>query len=120
MQIAQSLAALGRMHEAQAEAVIAVQGWRDLAERDPDNARMRSSLANALVALGRCEAATGERTSALSRLAEARRIREDLASGNPDFKLADDAITGLDELNAQIRAGNVPASNIAFIDPWQN
>ena len=81
---------------------------------------MRSSLANALVALGRCEAATGKGTSALSRLAEARRIRQDLLSGNPDFKLADDAITGLDALDAQIRAGNVPPGHIAFMDPWQN
>ena len=120
LQMAQSLAALGRMREAQLEAVIAVQKWRGLAERDPDNARMRSSLANALVALGRCEAALGDRTSALLASAEARRIRMDLASGNPDFKLPDDAITGLDALDAQIRAGNIPPSHIAFIDPWQN
>jgi len=120
LQIAQALAALGRTREAQANAVIAVQGWRSLAERDPDNARMRNSLADALVALGRCEAAIGERESALSRLAEARRIRKGLSSDNPDFKLADDAITGLDVLSAQIRAGNVPPGNIAFIDPWQN
>ena len=58
LQTAQSLAALGRTREAQGMAVTAVQGWRELAERDPDNARMRSSLANALVALGLCEAAT--------------------------------------------------------------
>ena len=86
LQIAQSLAALGRMREAQVEAVIAVQGWRGLAERDPDNARMRSSLANALVALGRCEAATGDRTSALSRLAEARRIRDGSLVGQSRFQ----------------------------------
>jgi tetratricopeptide (TPR) repeat protein len=120
LQTAQSLASLGRMREAQAKAVLAVDGWRGLAERDPDNARIRSSLANALVALGRCEAAMGERMSALSRLTEARRIRQDLASGNPDFKLADDAITGLDALYAQISAGKVPAGHVAFLDPWQN
>jgi tetratricopeptide (TPR) repeat protein len=120
LQIAQSLAALGRVREAQVEAVLAVDGWRGLAERDPDNARMRSSLANALVALGRCDAALGKRTSALAHIEEAGRIRKDLSSGNPDFKQADDAITGLDALHAQIRAGNVPPDHIAFIDPWQN
>jgi tetratricopeptide (TPR) repeat protein len=120
LQTAQSLAALGRMREAQVDAMLAVQGWRGLAELDPENARMRSSLANALVALGRCEAATGERTSALSRVDEARRIRKDLSSDSPDFKQADDAITGLDALYAQIRAGEVPPGHVAFIDPWQN
>jgi len=120
LQTAQSLVALGRLREAQQNAELAVQGWRGLAERDPDNARIRSSLANALVALGRCESATGNRTSALARLAEARRIREELSSGNPDFKQPDDAIKGLDTLAAQIRAGQVPPGRIAFLDPWQN
>ena len=120
LQTAQSLAALGRMREAQMNAELAVRGWRALADRDPDNARMRSSLANSLVALGRCEAATGERTSALARIAEARRIRMDLSSGNPDFKQAHDSITGLDLLSAQIHAGNVPPGHVAFTDPWQN
>jgi non-specific serine/threonine protein kinase/serine/threonine-protein kinase len=119
LQTAQSFAALGRMREAKANAAIAVKGWRGLAERDPDNARMRSSLANALVALGRCEAAVEERNSALSRLAEARRIRMDLSSSNPDFKLADDAISGLDVLSAQILAGELPGADVAFFDPWQ-
>ena len=96
-----------------------MEGWRGLAERDPDNARMRSSLANALTALGRCEAATGKRDSALTHVAEARRIRAALVAGNPDFKQADDALTGLDTLEAQIRAGG-PPSDIAFVDPWQN
>jgi hypothetical protein len=40
--------------------------------------------------------------------------------GNPDFKQADDAITGLDVLSVQIRAGNIPPGHVAFIDPWQN
>ena len=120
LQTAQSLAALDRMPEARVAAATAVQGWRGLAERDPGNARIRSSLANALVALGRCEAAMGQRSQALARVDEARRIREELASRNPDYKLADDAITGLDGLRAQIREGSVPPGHIAFIDPWQN
>jgi hypothetical protein len=81
---------------------------------------MRSSLANALTALARCEAALGQRTAALSRVTEARRIRVALSEGNPDFKIADGAVTGLDTLAAQIRAGQVPADDVAFIDPWQN
>jgi non-specific serine/threonine protein kinase/serine/threonine-protein kinase len=119
LQIAQSLAAVGRLTEAQSAAVLAMQGWRDLAERDPDNARMRSSLANALVALGRCEAAAGKRAAALAHVAEARHIREGLATGNPDFKQADDALTSLDALDTQIRAG-ASIGNVAFVDPWQN
>jgi hypothetical protein len=51
---------------------------------------------------------------------EARRIRVALSEGNPDFKIADGAVTGLDTLAAQIRAGQVPADDVAFIDPWQN
>ncbi len=120
LHVAQSLATMGRLPEAQAAALLAMQGWRGLAERDPDNARMRSSLANALAALGRCEAANGARSSALLRVAEARRIRMGLSTGNPDFKQADDAITGLDALEAQIRAGGVFSGNVAFVDPWQN
>ena len=80
---------------------------------------MRSSLANALVALGRCEAAIGTRPSALARIAEARRIRVALAANNPDFKQPDDAITGLDALDAQIREGTA-SGKVAFVDPWQN
>ncbi len=116
LQIAQSLAALDRMARGAARRRLAVEGWRGLAERDPDNARMRSSLANALAALGRCEAATGKRDSALARVAEARRIRAALFAGNPDFKLADDALSELDTLEAQIRAGGpLPAMSRSSI-----
>jgi len=120
LQTAQSLAATGRMREARDAASLAMVGWRGLADRDPDNARMRSSLANALAALGRCEAAIGERDSALSRLAEAKRIRVALSASNPDFRLADDAVTGLDRLDTEIRAGKTLTGSVVFVDPWQN
>jgi non-specific serine/threonine protein kinase/serine/threonine-protein kinase len=117
---AQSLAAAGRMREARAVASLATDGWRGLAERDPDNVRMRGSLANALAALARCEAATGQTDSALSRIAEARQIRLDLTAAHPDFKLADDALTTLDTLEAAIRTGRALPNKMAFVDPWQN
>lgn len=120
LQIAQSLAATGRTLEARAAATMAATSWRALVQRDPDNARTGSSLANALVALARCEAAIGQRASALAHVAEARRIRVGLATVNPDFRLAVDAISGLDALDAQIRAGRALPTSIAFIDPWQN
>jgi tetratricopeptide (TPR) repeat protein len=120
LQTAQSLSALRRSAEARESAALAVAGWRGLVERDPDNARMRSSLANALVALGRCEATVGKRESAVARIAEARRIRVALNASNPDFKLPDGAVTNLDTLDAQIRAGRVLSTNIPFFDPWQN
>ena len=120
LQIAQSLAAMERMAEAREAALLAMEGWRDLAERDPDNARMRSSLANALTALSRCEAATGKRDSALTHVAEARQIRAALVAGNPDFRQAEDALSELDTLEAQIRAGGPLTDNVAFVDPWQN
>ena len=120
LQTAQSLAVLRRMPEAQESAALAVEGWRGLVERDPDNARMRRSLANALVALGRCEASIGKRESAVFRIAEARRIRAALSASNPDYKLPDGAITNLDTLEAQIRAGKALSANVAFVDPWQN
>jgi non-specific serine/threonine protein kinase/serine/threonine-protein kinase len=120
LQAAQSLASLGRMREARESAWLASNGWRGLTERDPENARMRSSLSNALAALGHCEAAIGERTAALAHIAEARAIRRALASNNPDYKLADNAFSGLDGLEAQIRAGKALPANVAFVDPWQN
>jgi serine/threonine protein kinase len=120
LQIAQSLAATGRLPEARESALRAMKGWRGLVDLDPDNARMRSSLANALVALGRCEAGMGLRDSAMARVAEARRIRVSMSTSNPDYKLPDDAVSGLDTLVVQIRSGKVVAGGVAFIDPWQN
>jgi non-specific serine/threonine protein kinase/serine/threonine-protein kinase len=119
LHVAQSLANLGRAREAAAEAVLAMERWRSLADTDPDNARMRSSLAGALAALGRCEAVLGMKTSALARIAEARRIRMALTEHSPDFSQASDAITSLDALDAQVRAGAIPSGNVAFVDPWQ-
>ena len=78
--LAQSLMALGRASEAQAAASRAIAALSELVKRDSDNARMRSSLANALALSVRFEAATGQRESALARIAEARRIRQEIAT----------------------------------------
>ena len=119
LQTAQSLASLGRVKEAGAEAALATEGWRDLVQRDPSNARLRASLANGLAAMGRCEAVAGRRESALSRIAEARAIRVQLAADSPEFKMNHAAFAELDAMDAAVRAGRMP-SNTDVASAWLN
>jgi non-specific serine/threonine protein kinase/serine/threonine-protein kinase len=118
LQNARALAALGRVREAQVEASRATPAGRGLVQRDSGNARLRASLANGLVALGRCEAIAGRRESALSRIAEARAIRAQLAADSPDFKLTETAVAALETLDAAIRAGRAPSSTLDVASAW--
>ncbi len=117
---AQALAALGQVSEARDAATHAADGWRELVKRDPDNARMRVSLANALAVLGRCEVSAGQRTAALSHIAEARRIRVQLAADHPDFSMDPDGLLALDAVAQAIRAGRAPPGDLRILDPWEN
>jgi tetratricopeptide (TPR) repeat protein len=114
---AQSLASMGRVNDARDAASLATDGWRKLVQQDPDNARLCSSLANALAALARCEAVAGQHAAALSGIAEARGIRVRLARDHPDFKAPPQALARLDELEAAIRAGRKPSTAV-FVDAW--
>ena len=118
--LAQSLMALGRASEAQAAASRAIAALRELVERDSDNARMRSSLANALALSVRFEAATGQRESALVRIAETRRIRQEIAKDHPDFSLSPERLAELDSLEAAIRTGRTLPVATTGMDPWRN
>ena len=120
LHLAQSLMALGRSREAQAAASRAITAMSELVERDSDNARLRSTLANALALAVRIDAATGRRASALSHIAEARRIRKEIGRDHPDFSLAPERLTELDSLESAIRAGRALPVVTTGMDPWRN
>jgi len=82
--------------------------------------RLRASLASGLTALGRCEAIAGQRASALSRIAEARAIRLQLAVDSTDFKMSQGAFAELDAMDAEVRAGQVPSGTLQGASAWLN
>jgi tetratricopeptide (TPR) repeat protein len=118
LQVAQALTNLGRIRDAVAEVALATEGWRDLVQRDPSNVRLRASLANGLAAMGRCDALIGRRGSALSRIAEARAIRMQLAADSPQVSMNQAAIAELDSMDAAVRAGQVPSGKLAAGSAW--
>jgi non-specific serine/threonine protein kinase/serine/threonine-protein kinase len=118
--LAQSLMALGRTRESRAVVSTASASVSRLVERDPDNARLSSTLVSVWVLSARIDAVTGHRASALDHITEARRLRKKISRDHPDFRLAPERLAELDALEAAVRTGSALPVITTGMDPWRN
>jgi tetratricopeptide (TPR) repeat protein len=113
------LAMLARRAEARALAQRAIERWESLAERDPDNARWQDVLAEGLTHLALWSALDRERGSALTQLAHVKALRDALTERHPDFAANRAALTRLERLERDVRAGRTPALSNDSTTPWR-
>lgn len=114
-----ALAMLARRSEAHELARRAIERWQSLAERDPDNARWQHVLAEGLTQVAVWTALDRERAAALLQLERVRTLRKTLTERHPDFAANRTALTRLDRLEREVRAGQTPTPVNEATAPWR-
>lgn len=114
-----ALAMLNRRSEARALAQRAIARWQSLAGRDPDNARWQHVLAEGLTQIAIWTAQDRERAAALVQIERVRALRQILTASHPDFAANRAALSQLERLERELRAGKTPSLPNDSTVPWR-